>query len=281
MVNPENESTSAETISGTASTSTGSSEIRRVAARIPPFWKDDLEIWFAQVESQFLSAGITTDETKFSAVVGALDGTVLRQVKQAVVNPPDADKYNNLKQQLLRRFDCTEQVKLRKLCSQMELGDKKPSQLLNEMRDLGGASAAEQLLYTLWIDLLPSTVVAVLEGSKENLEEKSALADRIVAALGENSISQTSRTPSNSESDQISALRLQIQALTQQVKQLSYGKNRSRSASLRRQYHRSGSSSARESSQSTKCYYHHKFGVKARKCREPCSFNKEEHNSKN
>ena len=91
-------------------------ELNRVTTRIPPFWKDALDIWFAQVESQFISSGITTDTTKFNSIVGALEANVLQQVKQAVINPPAEGRYNNLKRCLLERFGCSEQIKLRKVC---------------------------------------------------------------------------------------------------------------------------------------------------------------------
>lgn len=56
----------------------------------------------------------------------------------------------------------------------MNLGDKKPSQLLKEIHDLVGAASIEPH------DRFPTTVVvAVLEGSKENLDGKSALVNKL------------------------------------------------------------------------------------------------------
>lgn len=263
------------------SSSAATTELHKVAARIPPFWKDDLEIWFAQVESQFLSAGITTDETKFNAIVGSLDGNVLQQIKKAVVNPPVTDKYINIKKCLLDRFDCSEQVKLRKLCSQIELGDRKPSQLLNEMRDLGGTSATETLLYTLWVDRLPPTVVAVLEGSQENLDGKASLADRIIAALGNHSIAQTSVQPPTDPSS-INAINQRIDKLSQQMEKFFGNSNRQRSASRSRNLSgRNRSKTPRRQDQSGICYFHRKFGANARKCTQPCSFTIHDNKSKN
>ena len=47
--------------------------IDRVSVKIPPFWRKDPEMWFAQVETQFVLAGRTSDETKFNHVAGNLD----------------------------------------------------------------------------------------------------------------------------------------------------------------------------------------------------------------
>lgn len=48
-------------------------EINRVQIRIPPFWDDDPEVWFAQVESQFELGKIVADDTKYGYVAGNLE----------------------------------------------------------------------------------------------------------------------------------------------------------------------------------------------------------------
>jgi hypothetical protein len=37
-------------------------EIARVAVRLPPFWADQPDMWFAQAEAQFSLTGITTKQ---------------------------------------------------------------------------------------------------------------------------------------------------------------------------------------------------------------------------
>jgi hypothetical protein len=48
-------------------------ETARVAVRLPPFWAEELDVWFAQAEAQFSLAGITTEGTKFHHVISQLD----------------------------------------------------------------------------------------------------------------------------------------------------------------------------------------------------------------
>ena len=143
-----------------------SNNISRVAMKIPPFWHDSPEIWFAQVEAQFGNADITTDLTRFNSIVGAIESRILTQVADAVLNPPTRDKYENLKKQILDRFADTEHKKMTKLLSNMSLGDKKPSHLLNEMKRLGGTNITDEFLKTKPTIPNPSNPLHKRSGSK-------------------------------------------------------------------------------------------------------------------
>ncbi|XP_055910580.1 uncharacterized protein LOC129944945 [Eupeodes corollae] len=104
--------------------------ITRVAIRIPSFWHEKPQIWFAQIEAQFKTANISKDSSKFNTIIGAIESQVLTQVSDAVLNPPSENKYENLKSLIIERFGDSEQRKIKKLLSDVDLGDKRPSQLL-------------------------------------------------------------------------------------------------------------------------------------------------------
>ncbi|GBN81497.1 hypothetical protein AVEN_37312-1 [Araneus ventricosus] len=116
-------------------------ELARVAFRAPPFWETDSDLWFLQLGSQFRLSSISTDETNFHAVIAALDSKVLSYVSDIVRNPPADNKYDALKTRILNYFSQSQSSKLRVLLQDLQLGDKKPSQLLQELRNL----AAEKL----------------------------------------------------------------------------------------------------------------------------------------
>ncbi|GBN26059.1 hypothetical protein AVEN_122818-1 [Araneus ventricosus] len=110
-------------------------ELARVAFRAPPFWETDPDLWFLQLESQFKLSGISIDETKFHTVVAALDSKIPPYISDIVRNSPADGKYDALKTRILRHFSQSQGTKLRVLLQDLQLDDKKPSRLLQEMRN--------------------------------------------------------------------------------------------------------------------------------------------------
>ncbi|GFW79506.1 retrovirus-related Pol polyprotein from transposon 297 [Trichonephila clavipes] len=52
-------------------------EVARIALRLPPFWKSNVRLWIAQCDHAFTFSGISSDDTKYSALVANLDAETL------------------------------------------------------------------------------------------------------------------------------------------------------------------------------------------------------------
>lgn len=255
--------------------------IQRIQMKMPPFWEESPEIWFAQIEAQFKNAQVTTDLTQFNTVVGAIESRILTQVASAVLNPPENNKYKNLKDRILEAFSDSEHKKMTKLLEDISLGDRKPSQLLNEMRRLTTDGMTDELLKTLWLKRLPSQARVMLSTSEAELPELAKIADKIVEVGDLNSVNQIS-----SSSQSTDALQKCILQLTKAVESLQKNsrfdrsRSRSRGRSQSQSDNRNGNSSDKSSKkkQYDTCWYHYKFGTKADKCGgskdEPCRFSK-------
>ncbi|KYM93622.1 hypothetical protein ALC62_15779 [Cyphomyrmex costatus] len=119
-------------------------------AKIPPFWKENPALWFAQIEAAFNISRITSDDTKYRYVILHLDNTSLPFVSDIISNPPPTERYQALKDRIIRSFDETGESKLRKLIRGNELGDDKPSNFLQRLRNLAGGQCNDSILRTLF-----------------------------------------------------------------------------------------------------------------------------------
>ena len=248
--------------------------VGQVSVKLPPFWPADPQIWFAQVEAQFSTRGITSQKTMFDYVVASLSPEFATEIRDLILKPPGENPYNIIKEQLIKRTAASEQRRLQQLFSTEELGDRKPTQLLRRLQQLAGDMPGltdGTFLRELFLQRLPANVRMVLASTRENtsIEELAQLADRIIEVAVPPSVSNVSTQPS--ELDQLKA---EITSLTQVVNSLrrNYRSNsRSRYSSNRR---RSPSPARRPRpppEQSDVYWYHWNFGDSARKCIPPCS----------
>ncbi|KYN29457.1 hypothetical protein ALC57_01095 [Trachymyrmex cornetzi] len=246
-------------------------EIRNL--KLPPFWKKDPVLWFEQVEAQFYTHRIRSDTLKYYTVVAAVDAEDLTQVSDILRNPPSTDKYKHFKDHIILRFTESKERQLQKLLTGLELADKKPSQLLREMRSLAANNLTDDIIHTLWMRRMPEMVKCVLSASEGvDLEKLAIIADRLIehqtpAYVMAASTSRAKQDDEDSVSTRVSKLETMFTELMTNLKKANTPR-RSRSRSTSQVKHRS---SSQGSSQSI-CYYHTMYGKQARKCKQPCSF---------
>lgn len=254
-----------------------SNYIAPVSVRPPIFWKANPRIWFCQIEAQFANARITSDLTKYNTVVSSLDGAILSQVSDVILNPPNVNLYVTLKSKLLERFEESEQSRLNTLLTSLTLGDKKPTHLLRQMRELAGGNIGDSALKSLFLQRLPHQAQAMFSISDQSLDQIANLADRFievtscsVAAVQVNTADTTDQITSV-----LQKLTLEVAALKANSNNASFNRARThfraRSTSKNNYKNRSTSRAS-----SDVCWYHKKFGDKAKKCSSPCNFVKSE-----
>lgn len=260
--------------------------VSAVSVKVPPFWKANPALWFCQLEAQFENSRITVDRTMYNAAVMSIDSSVLSQVSDIVLNPPNENKYLTLKNRLLERYTDSDTARLKKLLTEMTLGDKKPSHLLREMRENAGSNVAgrglgEDALKSLWLQRLSTQCQAILSTSNESLENIATMADKIYEVSGPEICSISSANASNSGSSENSLVNKidflcqqvsQIDFLSKQVAELKRSRNESRSDSRNRRFRSRSKSHSNVSDGLTLCWYHTKFNDKAYHCKIGCKF---------
>jgi len=211
----------------------------------------------------------------------------LTELRSIIDGTPAVEKYAYIKAKLIGYFADSQQRRLQRVLSDMPLGDKKPSQLLNEMKRVAGNSLSEPVLIDLWASRLPPHAQAAVIASRGDAADKTTIADAIVDSMSLRSINAVERsnaamapghvadatmsTTAYTANDPISDLRKEIAELSRRLENVLpnrryRGRSNSRTGSARNR------SLSRGSDFSTgPCWYHRKFGSDARKCRKPCT----------
>ena len=198
-----------------------------VAIKLPPFWPADPLVWFAQVEAQFKTKGITAQVTKYDYVVASLSPEIATEVRDLILQPAPDTPYDHLKEQLVKRTAASEQRRLQQLFSMEELGDRKPTQLLRRFQQLLGDKAGAidpSLLRELFLQRLPANVRMILASTAEgtSLDNLATLADKVM----EVAVPTVSSVTVSQLSAEMEQLRSEVTGLKEIVKSLSLNTQR-------------------------------------------------------
>lgn len=269
--------------------------VSALTVRLPQFWERHPTTWFLQAEAQFQLARITSQETKFLHVVGALPPTAAEEISDILTSfnhTRPAAPYDQLKAALLERTAASERTRIQQLLSSEELGGRRPSQLLRHMKHLLGTHSHamdDTLLRELFLQRLPSNVQMVLAtAAAMDLQALAALADKVMevatpfsevaaVASAKPPSPPCPRNPASASSESAASSRLDslcdrlekiIVAATRRDVSPQRSRQRRRSSSQRRRPERPRS----ESPNPGICYYHRRFGADARHCRLPCTW---------
>lgn len=252
-----------------------------MSVNLPHFLRRDVTLWFMQVEALFRTSQISDDQAKYDFVLAALDIQAATEVRELLETPPEADKYKTLKKALIDCMATSEETRIRQVLANQEIGERKPSAFLRELKAKAGDNFSPQVLASIWKEALPADVQMILAGNPDaTIDIQAALADKVMGI-----VSKSSRQVSAvSKPDEIAELTKKIDAMGKTITHLSRlakyretGKTEkpngteTRETGRKRSRSRSRSRSRNRETNDGLCWYHSRFGDKARKCEEPCS----------
>ena len=215
------------------------SEEHAVSLKLPTFWSSQPEVWFAQAEAQFNLRKITADDTKYYYVLAALDQPTATRLLDLISHPPADDKYEALKTRLIDTFGLSERERASRLLHFRELGDTKPSVLMDEMLALLGDHSPCFLFQQLFFERLPEDIrVQLVDSTADDYRHLAKKADALWA-------SREMSFSTNAVQRRLSSQKLRAKHPTTPTAD-------------------------------DLCYYHRSFGQAARKCTKPCSWSGKE-----
>jgi len=155
-------------------------ELNKIAIRIPPFWPEKPTLWFCQIESQFELNKIVQDTTKYWYLVSQLDMKFAQEVEDIITQPPQDNKYNTIKNELVKRISTSKHQNVQKLLEQQEIGDRTPTQHLRYLRSLAGNTVTDEFLKVVWLNCLPTDMQNILLAQEDsNLNKIAQIADKL------------------------------------------------------------------------------------------------------
>lgn len=247
--------------------------VAAVSIKLPPFWPTDPEVWFAQVEAQFTTRGVTAQKTRFDYVISSLSPEFAIEVRDLLLKPPAENPYNTLKAELIKRTAASEQRKLQQLISGEELGDRKPTQLLRRMQQLlgdklGTSADANTFLRELFLQRLPPNVRMVLASTDTSmsLNKLADMADKVMEVA---TPTVSAITDTRTDTLEVKQLREEVARLADLVASLT---TRSRRRSTSRPRRPQSPAPQNPPPEDSLCWYHAKYGEAAQKCKDPCSW---------
>lgn len=224
--------------------------------RIPTFtayWQENPLLWFTQFEAVTASTRLTGSQ-KTQLVIANLDHDALRLVGDIILSP-ETDKYAALRERLTQSYGLPPAGQLRALFSSKDC-NQSPSTLLADLRTRASGLLTEEALRLVWLEKLPSEIRAAAIAGCHDL---NAAAKYATEAWYMNK---------NSSFTEINTLSAELQELRSEVATLR-ARNTSRFGRFSRK-----SRSRSNSPQRRLCYFHRKFGNRARNCQPPCDWSK-------
>lgn len=254
---------------------------------IPSMTEAGIENYFASMEYWFLASGVTNDARKFHTIMAQVPPSKLPELRVILEKLPDDKQYDYIKNKLTEHFAESQQRRLQRLLSDLPLGDMRPSLLFHQMVRLAGSTVSEQVIRDLWATRLPAHAQAAVVASSGSIEEVLRIADAIVESMDLRTVRAIDQPANRAEIDSensstthrsICALREEIAVLTRRFSQAWPQQQRrerpSRSGSREpnNNRYRSNTPARKVHDEDNECWYHEKYGSRARLCRSPCRF---------
>ena len=234
-----------------------------LSVKLPTFWPDMPEVWFAQAEANFRARRITSQKSKFNLVVVALDADTLKGVLDLIEQDPDEESYDRLKARLVQAYKLSTVDKVKQCMELPPLADENPIKLADQMIALTRDATAEDIVKTMFLLKLPDAVRKAMWA--EPLKDWSEMKAR---AKGLWHAEKTKRQAATYEVSGARDVDRDDETEANAVRFKPKGKSNQNSKKVKEFKEFAGTFYQRPNGP---CVYHEFYGRSADRCRAPCS----------
>ena len=226
--------------------------------RLPSFNKERPKIYFQHIEALFRRHRVLTSYDKYDYLVPAISTDVMDEIQDVIEEVAEGvpDPYERTKERLLLLYAPSRWAMASRILHHPPLGDARPSVLMSRMLALLPSGETPGILFqTAWLERLPSGVRSLVSTHDfANVRAMAAYADRV----WENKTAEAA----------VAALSIHPRA-PRSPSPMDTG---SRTSSRPSSPPVGGPTRLPPRQRSTLCFYHRKWGMAARYCRDPCSW---------
>jgi hypothetical protein len=240
--------------------------------KLPAFWAEDPVSWFRLAEGQFALRNVVDPVARYYHVLASLSQDAVRLVRHVLHQETGPDSYANLRTSLLASHSLSNYQKMERMMKLPPLGDRKPSVMLAEMLEFCPAGESTTAVFTyLFLQRLPREIRVLL--SEDDPADVRAIADKADCLIAmhvpqhHDACAAVAGGEDSDPGDIVKAApevrRKKFKLPTAQRPQQQKGQGRRQEPPRRPQ----GSQGGLKMSM---CYYHAKYGERARYCEEGC-----------
>ncbi|KOB74344.1 Uncharacterized protein OBRU01_09574 [Operophtera brumata] len=159
------------------------------------------------------------DSTKYNLVIAKLNRDALQQVGDLILNPPEDNKFETIKERLLAVYEESAEKQFHNLVSGMDLGTQRPSQLLRKMSGLAtNTQIPTEALRRLWISRLPTAVRTILTVTPEaKLDDLAKIADKIIENMNIGEVCAMGNATVPDMTDQLARMTMELKSLREEI----------------------------------------------------------------
>jgi hypothetical protein len=149
---------------------------------VPAFWEEDVDMWFMQVEAGFRRQNVGR-ERWYDCIMTELPRAVVTSSRSVIQDCGFGENngYQLLKRHILKQFGKTPWQKGFALLHSPHLGDRRPSQLLQDLRALKpDGDFGKTIFECMFLERLPASMSdPILSSGTSDVDDMAEIADRL------------------------------------------------------------------------------------------------------